>query len=520
MANADQVAQIVVTTVLSEQELLDWLRAHEGMPIAYVHTKKAFAVFRDNSSAELRLCDIDNAGISALKVFAKRHLLKRLETTDDILIGRISRDPAWQLLPAAVRDLTQLKKVRDAVFGCGRGRPVSPTTILRVWADAGAHCMYQGCGENLSEIPLSTRVGQIAYLAHIIASDPDGPRGDDQSHALSDDHENIMLLCDAHHRLIDRTDEEGHPAPRLKAMRANHVARARYLLKSFKYPRARMMTLLANLADVPTNESEIDLKEALIDRGLSPTEPSQREIHRSQRDDRTSSDFWSQLLHEHERDIQQYQRNLRDALLEHTVAIYPLHLVPILVLAGRIAGEASQIEVFQYHREQRSWRWDSHAAAYPRDAIFLESTHEGRAGEVVLSIELTANIDEGAIPEALRRRIFSGEVGWIRIRHAAPCHSSIGHPDDLNNFTCVARQAIALIQDEVRASVVHLFGISPASALFRFGQLLQPGHHAPYKVYDRPNNASQFNLGLEISGDSVFAVSRSNSGNIKSVQLR
>ncbi|MES3041167.1 MAG: SAVED domain-containing protein [Pseudomonadota bacterium] len=521
MANADQAAQ-TAPSVLREQELLDWLRAHEGLPIAYVYTKKLFAVFRDDdSAAELRLCDIDTAGFSALKSFAKRSLLKRFEVTDDVLVGRVFRDTAWSLLPAAVSDLTQLKKLRDDVFGRGRGKPISQATTLRVWADAGARCMYQGCGESLSEIPLSTSVGQIAYLAHIIASDPDGPRGDDNhSHARSDDHENIMLMCDAHHRLIDRTDEAGHPTPRLQSMRATHIVRVRYLLQSLRYPRTNMMTLLANLADVPTNESEVDLKNAVIDRGLSPIGPPQQEIRRFQRDDRTNSEFWSHLLHEHERDIQQYQRNLKDALREHTVAIYPLHLVPMLVLAGRIAGEASPIEVFQYHRERRSWRWDPHATAYPHDAIFLESTHEGSTGEVVLSIELTANIDEGAIPETLRHRILNGEVGWLRIRHVTPCHSSIRHPDDLDNFTRVARQAISLIQDGIRANVVHLFGISPASALFRFGQLLQPGHHPPYQVYDRPNNASLFSPGLEVHGDSVVAASRSNPENIKSVQLR
>ena len=49
-----------------------------------------------------------------------------------------------------------------------------------------------------------------AYIAHIIASNPDGPRGDEiRSHQLSDKIENMMIMCDKHHRLIDREDVLG-----------------------------------------------------------------------------------------------------------------------------------------------------------------------------------------------------------------------------------------------------------------------------------------------------------------------
>lgn len=32
---------------------------------------------------------------------------------------------------------------------------------------------------------------------------------------------------------------------------------------------------------------------------------------------------------------------------------------------------------------------------------------------------------------------------------------------------------------------VHLIAVSPASTVFRFGQMLQAGHHPEYLVYDR-----------------------------------
>ena len=96
--------------------------------------------------------------------------------------------------------------------------------------------MYRGCCEDLGITPLTTQSGRTGYLAHIIASDPDGPRGDSAtSHALSDEPENIMLMCDAHHRLIDRLDADSHPPERLQEMRRERSRMVRIALDGVGY---------------------------------------------------------------------------------------------------------------------------------------------------------------------------------------------------------------------------------------------------------------------------------------------
>jgi hypothetical protein len=50
-----------------------------------------------------------------------------------------------------------------------------------------------------------------AYIAHIVADKPGGSRGDIVLSPLLDtDIKNFMLLCDSHHRLIDKEDVIGH----------------------------------------------------------------------------------------------------------------------------------------------------------------------------------------------------------------------------------------------------------------------------------------------------------------------
>lgn len=499
-----------ILAVHDEEELIDTLKSFSSVntPICYVHGKRLFAVFMDDGRTnELFFSDLNRDGLKELIRLARQRRLKRYEITDAELVTLKAKDSSWPLQDASEHDVKALLKARDAAFGKGRGKAISAGTTLKVWADAGGRCMYAGCGEDLSHVPLSTAKGQIAYLAHIVASDTDGPRGGVRSHELSDEPENIMLMCDAHHRLIDRidADSERHAEHSLNTMRTAHVKQVNYLLDSLKYPRAKMITVLADLAAVPVNQSENDLRGASIGRKLMPINPAQHEIRRRHRDTRTEPDFWCHLLHEHELDIRHFQRNMADAIREHAVAIYPLHLVPIVVLTGRIAGEAGRIEVFQYHRERGSWQWDASATPYPADSLRLEIYSQGNDDEVVLSLELTSDVDEAALPSELRTRIAQRHLSWIRLRHATPSTAAIRHPDDLQHFREMARKAVALVQDELRARKVHLIAPSPASALFCFGQMLQPGHHPPYVIYDRPNGSTHFNPGLCIEGDKVTA---------------
>jgi len=91
---------------------------------------------------------------------------------------------------------------------------------------AAGRCEYNGCNEKLYEDPLTKFIFNQSYLAHIVADKPSGPRGDATlSNLLKADISNLMLLCDRHHRLIDKEDVAGHPVERLTEMKRKHEER-------------------------------------------------------------------------------------------------------------------------------------------------------------------------------------------------------------------------------------------------------------------------------------------------------
>lgn len=480
------------------------------------------ADFLDDRPGELILADPDaNAG-KVFKKLARKGLVERFEPPGPIAEGEII-DPACGTGGLTPDALTRLLAIRDELLGRakGRGQAIKAPTAHRVWTDAGGRCMFRGCAKDLTSIPFHTAAARVGYLAHIVASNPSGPRGcRKRSHGLANDPGNIMLMCDEHHRLIDVFARDTYDEAMLREMRAEHANLVKRNLDALQYERCTAITLLGSVAQVPTHFSEGEYVEALlaVKRAMAPgvVEFIRR---KALRDDRTEPDYWVSYLREHENAIrgmvEQFKHDKPFATEE--VGVFALHHVSTLVLAGRITGEAMTIHLFHRDRHRATWAWDP--AREPRPRGFFRSTNPPEPGrdEVLISLELTSAIDQNAIPPDIRERIDAGTLPWIRISAGQPSSECIGHPDDVTQFAAVARPVVAHVQDGMRVKKVHLMCVAPPTALFKFGQMMQAGHHPPYVVYDRPNGEVPFRPAFTITGK---AVSATNGDNNYSIPLR
>lgn len=523
MPNQSHPSSVNVTLPqnLEDEDLAAWLdqcrRARRT--VGYLHAQSLCKVFDTTSpSSQLHPADPDKKSKAILKKLAQENRLLLHDLPLATLTAVNTVDPSWPLAPAAQDEIADLVDERMRALGrTGRGADISQPTAWKVWTDAGGCCMFEGCGANLSTIPLYTRSAKISYLAHIIASDPNGPRGTlDDSHRLSDNADNIMLMCDAHHRLIDSFAPDEYTAPRLYAMRQVHRDLVSSYMDSLAYPRVQAITLHADLAGIPTYFQESDLIGAILGIRRAMLPGVDQHLRRSQRDDRRTPEFWVQYLHEHQLQIQRMVStfNAADGANTGELAIFPLHHTATLVLAGRIIGEARPVRVFQYHRQRRTWCWDCNATPLPSGTITVEGLSSQQAHEVLISIELTANLDVGALPVGMADKISSGRIPRVRIQMSNPAPTCIQHPDDLDQFMSVARQAINHTQDVMHAQRVHLIAISPASTVFCFGQMLQAGHHPIYTIYDRPGRDTPFVEAFSISGHDVTARAGAQTTNI------
>ena len=100
---------------------------------------------------------------------------------------------------------------------------VTPTTRLKVWAEAASFCAFTGCGKHLLETDAAGPDGSlIGEVAHIVSPVSGGPRFDDPlDAALRDQFENLMLLCQPHHKIVDDHPDR-YPVAALRAMKDHH----------------------------------------------------------------------------------------------------------------------------------------------------------------------------------------------------------------------------------------------------------------------------------------------------------
>lgn len=93
-------------------------------------------------------------------------------------------------------------------------------TIKFLWGRAAGRCSMPECRKQLCPYPIPGVT--LGEMCHIIARNPDGPRGTAQAESSDiDDYQNLILLCSEHHKIIDSLPEQWTVA-RLKQVKLQH----------------------------------------------------------------------------------------------------------------------------------------------------------------------------------------------------------------------------------------------------------------------------------------------------------
>ncbi|MCK4136106.1 HNH endonuclease [Ralstonia pseudosolanacearum] len=497
---------------LDDFALAEWLtrQKKDGNEVVLVHAGTTCKVYEKTDIRGVLLsADPEGKSKRAFKALAKQKRLYTVGVSPSEIADATTVGAAWVPQQTSEQEIDTFVEQRKAYLGRaeGRGDPITPETANQVWADAGGCCMFQGCGQDLSVVPLYNKGARIAYLAHIIASDPRGPRGtSEDSHRLSNHPENIMLMCDAHHRLIDSFAPDRFDAQRLRDMRRYHTAKVRSYRAAMRHRVAQVVTIFGDIGATPTHFPDSEFMEALLSEELSMHPEVKRHLVYQSRDDRTAPGFWGNYLREMQLQIGLMVQSLSrpTASPPDELAVFPLHHSATLVLAGRIVGEARRVRVFQPSRRRKSWLWNRDAEIHPAGTFKVIGNTDSPVEEVLLTVELTAHIDESAIPESLATAIAGGAIRRIRLTTDAPNGECLQRKEDLDQVMGVARSLINDIQDKMHAGRVHLIAVAPASAAFSIGQLMQAGHHAAFTLYDRANWEQPFREAFTITGHSVL----------------
>ena len=357
-------------------------------------------------------------------------------------------------------------------------------TRVRLWVDAGGRCQYAGCNKPLWRDDLTMARMNASYIAHIIADSPDGPRGDsDLSPKLAADLSNLMLMCDAHHRLIDREDVAGHPVDRLRKMKSEHEARIEQLTSLQKDRKSHVILYGANIGDHRAQLSTARAFRAMLPEWY-PADTLTIQLGLGNSPFKDGEDFtWAM---ERESLGRQFAELVRPRLGGdgHHFSVFALAPQPLLMELGRLLCDIPAAEVYQLHREPQDWQW----LAAPAKQDYSVHRPQTRHKCVALNLSLSATIAEARIADVLKR---DHSVWTLTVE--APGNDYLRSRQQLQAF----RERFRALLNEIKAAhgedaILHVFPAVPVSVAVEVGRTWMPKADLPMRIYDQNRKKGGF----------------------------
>lgn len=353
-----------------------------------------------------------------------------------------------------------------------------------LWGKAAGRCQYRGCNEKLYLDSTTQTEFNIAYIAHIVADSPKGPRGDVvRSPLLAKKISNLMLLCDEHHRLIDREKVNEHPESLLVEMKEEHERRIELQTSILGEMQSHLLLYGANTGQHSPGLSWEETAKALLPyRYPADSRPITIGLKNSAKDD-SDPEYWkSEVENLRAQFNNRVKIPLNDGFINH-LSVFALAPQPLLIELGVLLGDINESEAFQKKRDPSTWEWLPDAQT--EHQIIRPSS---KAKTVALKLELSAKIEDERITSAL-----PGDVAIWSITHDSPGNDYLKSKSQLQNFRETVRKAFADIKlTHGEDAFLHIFPASPISTCIELGRAWMPKADLSFHIYEQNTSKGGF----------------------------
>jgi len=371
-------------------------------------------------------------------------------------------------------------------------RPKKPDkTVIRLWTLAGGRCQYKGCNEVLWRDDLTMAAMNAAYIAHIVATEPNGPRGDEvRSPFLATDISNLMLMCDKHHRLIDKEDVEGHPEWLLLQMKQAHEQRIERVTSMKEENKSYILLYGAKVGQHSTKITWDKATHAMMN-GWYPAEstPIQLFWQDSPFGDHEPA-FWTV---EKENLDRKYNERIKPRLdsgeLTH-LSIFAFAPQPLLIYLGHLLSDITAAEVYQLHREPQNWLWHEGTVEFGFNIKEPEEIYK----TVALNMSLSGTIKEDRI-----KAVLGDSVSIWTMSIEEPYNDFLKSAKQLSIF----RDQYKKLLDQIKArhgenAVLNVFPAVPVSVALEMGRVRMPKADLKMIIFDHNRSAGGFVKAIEM----------------------
>jgi hypothetical protein len=360
----------------------------------------------------------------------------------------------------------------------------------KLWVKAGGRCEYETCNKQLWKDSLTQRDMNKAYISHIIAAKENWTRGDvKRSKILELEFNNLMLLCDECHNRIDKAQPNEHPEERLLKMKKDHEERIDLVTGIMPDKKSHIVVYTAK---VGKHEVTVDFQQAAIAMlpGRFPVNdrPIELGIKNSMECDH-SPEYWEFQL----RQLETSFRTLVQPLLgNHPVqdfSIFAFAPQPLLIKLGTLLSDKYTSHIFQYHRQDSTWKWKDEAEE--KGFKLIEPTDKTKTPALVFS--LSGTIGKKEIVSVLGENCSIWEFTIER-----PFYDFLKTRELLSLLREKTRYVIDQIKQTHNCNPLHIFPAMPVSAAVETGKLWLSKADMPLIIYDKNTANNGFVKAIEI----------------------
>jgi len=364
-------------------------------------------------------------------------------------------------------------------------------TKIILWGKAAGRCQYEGCNIELYEDPLTKSQFNQAYIAHIVADQPGGPRGDKiLSPKLKDNIDNLMLLCDSHHRLIDKEKVLEHTVDKLVSMKKAHETRIRIITGIKKSKEAHIILYGANIGSHSSPLRIEEISPSFIDE-YYPSNANGYELG-----------LENSLFYDNENDYwilesvnleKQFESKIRPLIIKSNTSNYCVYGIapqPLLIKLGTLLKDLKNVNIYNLQKEPKTWRWAESTVSnnfiyQPSNKVFEK---------IALVFSLSAQIADDRIVKVL-----GNDVSIYQVTLDNPNNDFLKTKEQLIEFRKIVRN----IFDDIKfrhgeKNPINIFPAMQPGAAIEIGRVWYPKADLPLIIYDQNKIGGGFIKTIEI----------------------
>ncbi len=376
---------------------------------------------------------------------------------------------------------------------CENKRKDIPAKVkLRLWNASAGRCQFQGCNKPLWYDGLTFECANFGEMAHIIAASKDGPRGNEKSEDLQIDFDNLMLLCQTHHKLVDDKPED-YPVGKLKEWKKNHEERIEMLtqIQGEEY-KTCLFRMLYNINDRIT-----ELTDQVAYKTILPMYPMDGKgliIEEKDFDKKADESRWAAEAQKIQDKIQRFLKvHSGDTAIKH-ISSFAIGPMPLLMFYGKVIGSTLPAKIYNAHRdyinpaEQWMWKNESTIAEYKIEEtnIFPEKK------EIALILALSDTIMEDKY-----NNVVNNNFSVYKITIDDPHTNFLKTEKQLELFSYEYRKLLNRIQSFHGIDCrIHIMPAVPPAIAVECGRALLPEKDPKIFVYDYSDNGFRKVLNL------------------------